>query len=55
MVFGITCIRIVILICVCIKRNVMTLELLEYNWVYFVECWFMGPRGHFYSSMGLAI
>ena len=34
MVFGRTCIRIVILICVCIKRNVITLELLEYNWVY---------------------
>ena len=34
MVFGITCIRIVILICVCIKRNVITLELLEYSWVY---------------------
>ena len=32
MVFGITCIRIVILICVCIKRNVITLELLEYSW-----------------------
>ena len=34
MVFGITCIRIVILICVCIKRNVITLELLENSWVY---------------------
>ena len=34
MVFGITCIRIVILICVCVKRNVITLELLEYSWVY---------------------
>ena len=34
MVFGITYIRIVILICVCIKRNVITLELLEYSWVY---------------------
>ena len=32
MVFGITCIRIVILICVCIKRNVIILELLEYSW-----------------------
>ena len=34
MVFSITCIRIVILICVCIKRNVITLELLENSWVY---------------------
>ena len=34
MVFNITCIRIVILICVCIKRNVITLELLENSWVY---------------------
>ena len=34
MVFGITCIRIVILICVCIKRNVITLEPLENSWVY---------------------
>ena len=34
MVFGITCIRIVILICVFIKRNVITLELLENSWVY---------------------
>ena len=34
MVFGITCIRIVILICVCIKRYVITLELLENSWVY---------------------
>ena len=34
MVFGITCIRIVILICVCIKRNVITLELLDNSWVY---------------------
>ena len=34
MVFGITCIRIEILICVCIKRNVITLELLENSWVY---------------------
>ena len=33
-VSGITCIRFVILICVCIKRNVITLELLEYSWVY---------------------
>ena len=32
MVFVITCIRIIILICVCIKRNVITLELLEYSW-----------------------
>ena len=55
MVFGITCIRIVILICVCIKRNVITLELLEYSWVYFGEYWCMDPRGHFYSGMGLAI
>ena len=55
MVFGITCIRIVILICVCIKSFVITLELLEYSWVYFDECWFMGLRGHFYSDMGLAI
>ena len=31
----------------------MTLELLEYSWVYFDECWFMGPRGHFYSNMVL--
>ena len=38
MVFGITCIRIVILICVCIKRNVITLELLEYSWdIHFVS------------------
>ena len=36
MVFGITCITIVILIYVCIKRNVITLELLEYSWdIYF--------------------
>ena len=55
MVFGITCIRIVILICVYIKRNVIILELLDYSWVYFDERWFMGPRGHFYSVMGLAI
>ena len=55
MVFGITCIRIVILIYVCIKRNVITLELLEYSWVYFDEYWFMGSRGPFYSSMGFAI
>ena len=34
MVFGITCIRIEILICVCIKRNVITLELLKNSWVY---------------------
>ena len=34
MVFGITCIRSVILICVCIKRNVITLELLANSWVY---------------------
>ena len=34
MVFGITCIRIVILICVCIKRNVIALKLLENSWVY---------------------
>ena len=34
MVFGITCIIIVILICVCIKRNVITFELLENSWVY---------------------
>ena len=34
MIFGITCIRIEILICFCIKRNVITLELLEYSWVY---------------------
>ena len=34
MVFGIICIRIVILICVCIKRKLITLELLEYSWVY---------------------
>ena len=54
-VFGIICIRIVILICVCIKRNVITLELLEYSWVYFNEYWFMDPRGHFYSGMGLEI
>ena len=33
----------------------MTLELLEYSLVYFVECWFMGPRDRFYSGMGLAI
>ena len=33
----------------------MTLELLEYSWVYFDECWYMGPSGHFYSGMGLAI
>ena len=33
----------------------MTLELLEYSWVYFVESWFMGPRGHFYSGMGIVI
>ena len=38
MVFGITCIRIVILIGVCIKRNIITLELLEYSWdIYFVS------------------
>ena len=55
MVFGITCIRIVILICVCIKSFVITLKLLEYSWVYFDECWFMVPRDHFYSYMGLAI
>ena len=34
MVFGITCIRIVILISVCIKRNVINLKLLENSWVY---------------------
>ena len=34
MVFGIICIRIVILICVCIKRKLITLELLEYSWMY---------------------
>ena len=34
MVFGITCIRIEILICVCIKRNVITLDLLKNSWVY---------------------
>ena len=45
----------VILICVCIKRNVITLELLEYSQVYFDEYWFMGPRCHFYSGMGLVI
>ena len=33
-VLDVTCIRIIILICVCIKRNVITLELLEYSWVY---------------------
>ena len=38
MVFGLACIRIEILICVCIKRNVITLELLEYSWdIYFVS------------------
>ena len=38
MVFGITCIIIVILIYVCIKRNVITLELLEYIvGIYFVS------------------
>ena len=56
MVFGITCIRIVILICVCIKKNVITLELLENSWLdIFDEYWFKGPRGHFYSDMGLAM
>ena len=34
MVFVITCIIIVILIYVCIKINVITLELLENSWVY---------------------
>ena len=41
--------------CVCIKINVITLELLEYSWVYFDEYWCMGPSGHFYSGMGIAI
>ena len=37
-VLDVTCIRIVILICVCSKRNVITLELLEYSWnIYFVS------------------
>ena len=31
MVFGITCIRTIILICVCIKSIVITLELLGYS------------------------
>ena len=46
MVFGITCIRIVILICVCIKRNVITLELLENSWVYIlmsIDLWTKRP------------
>ena len=37
------------------KSDVITLGLLDYSWVYFDEYWFMGPRGHFYSDMGLAI
>ena len=36
-------------------RNVITHELLEYSLVYYDECWFMGPRGHFYSGMCLVI
>ena len=52
MVFGITCIRIVILICVCIKSFVITLELLEYSCVYFDECWFMGPKRPFLLRYG---
>ena len=55
-IFGVTCIRIEILICVCIKRNNITLRLLEYSWdIYFDEHWYMGLSGHFYSGMGLAI
>ena len=56
MVFGITCIRIVILICVCSKRNVITLELLENSWVYIlmsISLW--AKEANFYSGMGLAI
>ena len=55
MVFGITCIRIIILICVYIKSIVITLELLYIVGICFDKCWFMGPRGHFYSVMSLAI
>ena len=33
----------------------MTLGLLEYSWDIYFEYWFMGPRGHFYSGMSLAI
>ena len=55
MVFGITCIRIIILICVCMKSIAITLELLYIVGICFDECWFMGPRGHFYLVMGLAI
>ena len=36
-------------------RNAITHELLEYSWVCCDECWFMGPRGHFYSGMCLVI
>ena len=35
-------------------KNVITHELLEYSWVYYDECWCMGPSGHFYSGMGHA-
>ena len=31
----------------------MTLELLEYSWMYFDEYWCIGQSGHFYSGMGL--
>ena len=55
MVFGITFIRLIILICVCIKSIVLTFELLNIVGIYFDECWFMAPRGHFYSVMSLAI
>ena len=54
-VFGITCIRMLSLICVCIKNIVITLELLYIVGIYFDECWFMGPIGHFYSCMCLVI
>ena len=47
--------NVVILICVCIKSNVITLELLEYSWVYFDKYWCMGPSGHFYSCVCLVI
>ena len=37
------------------KSDVINLRLLDYSLVYFDEYWCMGPSGHFYSGMGLAI
>ena len=51
MVFGKTCIRIVILICFCIKRNVITLELLEYSLVYILMSVGLGAQEAIFTQL----